>query len=658
MAGVGTTHHVKIGGDYFIVRPGSYHQKSAPVFGPRFTTGDPDYSSLSFWQHWVQRCWIGGFDAPEWQDEAMFDKSVGVDTSNHEVLLLARDLGADPTYRTAHNYDLTEEVGSEHKREFFTWSGDGDSEKLYCLSYDSGAGGNDDARLFRFVPGDWELVHTFGRDCRSVARWGNRVYFGTAGTVLQYMDGSPGSEVFHDVDKPDGVDAIPRAMRVWRGQLWVGFDDALWRLQRNNTWDGSTAFYEATDVSRFSGMEPHLGFLYFSSANGHILRTDGNNTFDMWSMEPGTEITSIRSFDGRLFVACRDPLEGTAASEAVLYQFTGAAVTELKRLGEIGVENSFGKLRAIGGRLMMGSSSLFGFEGGFGLTMYDAVEDSYHIFASKRDATNYPDGGTEHPKWIVDDVIWFGGYLWASVRGYGIFRTPYTVRDVSEFLALYDNSAAGGVASNGGWLESSEFDAGTPGLRKLWNAIVLDVDLPTTDTSVEVEYSLDGGDSWVSAGTATLDVVGQTRYQKLFRLGGATGGVYSSTFKYRLILETTDSTYSPAVRGIGVRYLPVPEPNWIWDMTLVLSDNQELLDGTTEQPNNDTKLSNLKDAFRDQSLVTFTDIDGVEWEVGGDPGVLIQTLDVQAPFVGPSSDGALEYEVRITLIEAVEDYDA
>lgn len=651
--GQGTTHHIRIGSQYYLVKPGTYRKRPAPLFGPRFTTGDPDWNNLSLWQHWAQRCWIGGIDAPLWEDDAMFDKSIGVDTTNHEVLLLARDLGPSNATRTgAANHDLSEEAGTSHQREFFKWGGSSSTEALYCLSYDS-APGSADSLLFRWATNTWTLVATFSRDCRSVARFRSAVIFGTSGSVLRRMTGSPGSESFSDVAKPSGVTDTPRVMKSWRGQLWVGFGTDIWRLKRNLDWDGSTAFYEGADITQYTGMELHLGFLYICSSNGHIFRSDGNNTFDMWTMEPGTQITSMRSFDGRLFFSCRDPLEGTDAAEAVLYQFSGAAVTELKRFGKIGIEMSFGKLRTLGARMMMGASSLFGFADGFGVAMYDPVEDSYHIFAANRGSATYT-GGTEQVKWIVDDIVWHRDYLWITVRGHGIFRTPYSVRDVERFVATYDNTAAGGTAPNGGWIESSEFDAGTPGLRKLWNAFVIDVDLPSTATTVGVDYSIDGGLNWVAVGTITK-TTSATRYQSVLPIG-TTGGIYGSTFKYRLRLHTTDPTRTPQVRGLIVRYLPVPEPNWVWSFDLVLSDEQILLDGTVQRPDNAAKLAELEASFRAQSLIYFVDIDGTAWANSGtDPGVLIQDIQSIVTNISPTGE-TLERDLRVTLIEAVEDY--
>lgn len=655
--GQGTTHHIRLGDYYYLIKPGTYRKTQAPMFGPRFTTGDPDWNNLSLWQHWAQRCWIGGVDAPEWEDDAMFDKSIGIDTTNHEVLLLARDLGPSNATRTgAANYNLATEAGTSHKREFFTWSGSSDTEKLYCLSYDS-APGSADSLLFRWTGSAWTLVNTFTRDCRSVARFRSAVIFGTSSGNLRRMTGSPGSESFSDVAKPSGVTDTPYVMKAWRGQLWVGFGQDIWRLKRDLTWDGSTAFYEGSDITRYTGMELHLGFLYICSNNGHIFRSDGNNTFDMWSMESGTQIQSMRSFDGRLFIACRDPLEGTTAAEAVLYQFTGAAVTELKRFGKVGVEMSFGKLRTVGGRMFMGASSLWGFQDGFGIGMYDPVEDSYHMFATNRLAATYT-GGTEQVKWIVDDVVLFNEYLWVTVRGYGVFRTRYTVRDVERFLSTYDNSAVGGTAPNGGWLESSEFDAGTPGMLKLWNAIILDIDVPSTATSIGVDYSVDNGANWVAAGSHTGD--GTTkRLIKTFPLGSSsTGGVYSASLKYRLRLHTTDSSRTPAIRGLVVRYLPVPEPNWVWNFDIVLSDEQILLDGTVQNPDNATKLAALETAFRAQNLLHFVDIDGTKWAsgTGTQVGVLIQSMQHIVTHIGPTSEGSLERDIRIQLIETVEAY--
>src|SRR5690349_18184024 len=89
---VGTTTHVSLGGHEYMLKPYSYIKRRAPDFGPRFSSGDPDFNNLSMWQHWAQKCFIGGMGQEEWDDNAMFHESVGVNTMEHEKLTLARDL--------------------------------------------------------------------------------------------------------------------------------------------------------------------------------------------------------------------------------------------------------------------------------------------------------------------------------------------------------------------------------------------------------------------------------------------------------------------------------------------------------------------------------------------------------------------------------------
>ena len=650
---VGTTHHVKINGQFYLIRPGTYKKRPGPLFGSRFTTGDPDFNNLSFWQHWVQHCWVGGFGAETWMDDAMFDEGVGIDTSQHEVMTLSRDMGPQSSRAGTPNWDLD---GQQMTREFIVFA-----DKLWCLSYGN-TDGSIPGRLYEHVPAGpsfWVLRKTFTDRVRSMAVFANFLVFGDGGSTMNRMTTAT---VFSTFNKPAGITDVPYTMKVYRGQLYVGFGRALWRLKSNFTWDGSTAFYNAEGINYFNKSEIHLGMLYLMSQNGHLFRTDGNNTFDIWQFEPGVIVASIRSFDGRLFVSAQESLEGTTAAQSVLYQFTGSAITELKRWGKVGRDIYTGQLRTWGSRLWFGAGNLLGMADGFGIAVYEPREDAYHLFSAMHDTSTFP-GGTEGGNWTVDDVFFWKGYFYASVRGSGIFRTKYSFKDVSRFQATYDTTRQGGGtgSTNGGFYLSSDFDAGTPGLLKLWNAITVHLDLPTTSTSAHVDYSVDGGVVWTSLASITKDT-SATRYSKVLKFPA--GGLRSTRLKYRITLRTTDTTRSPQLRSVSVRYLPIPEPNWQWDFQVILSERQELLDHTREVPNIQTldataianKLAALENAFRTQSLVNFIDVDGAEWTVGGGLGVLIANVVEDLPVPGPASDGVRERVISVTLLEAVEAY--
>ena len=652
---VGATHHIKLGDYFFLIRQGTYRKRPAPLFGSRFSTGDPDYNNLSFWQHWVQTCWVGGFGAETWQDDAMFDEGVGVNTTQHEVMVLTRDLSKSPLGEL-------DTATNKIRREFFDFGND-----LHVVSYSPTAG---QSKLYRWNAGveqRWELYRTFPGQVRSVAEFGGFVFFGDTGPNFEKMDANYN---WSTLDKPDIVEAhTPYSMQAYRGRLYVGFGNQVWRVKTDPgsgfLWDGSTGFYTAEDVDYIIAMEKHLGFLYMVSNNGHVLRTDGNNTFDIWQFDVGIRITSLRSFDGRLFISTTEALEGSSAQQTVLYQFTGAAVTELKRWGMVGRDISTGRMRVYNNRLIFGAGAMLGMGDavGFGVAAYDPREDSYHAWATNRDGTTFP-GGTEGVNWTVDDVVFWHGWVWASVRGHGIYRCIFSYKDVTRYLAKYDVSIGGGLIGpmNGGWFTSSDFDAGTPGMLKMFNAITVHVDLPTVACSALVEYSMDGGVSWGLAGAnlANATIGGPThpteigRVRKTIKFQG--GGLRGTRLKYRITLKTTDVTRSPALRGVIVRYLPLPEPGWMWEFDVVLADRMEQLDGKDLLPGVKDLSNWLDSAYRAQQLLHFTDIDGAEWTAGEGRGVLMYDFEKQVPFAGPDSDGPIEAVYRVTLLEAVEAY--
>lgn len=650
--GVGTTHHIRLAGEHYLIRPGTYRKAPAPLFGSRFTTGDPDYNNLSMWQHWVQQCWIGGFGAETWRDDAMFDEGVGVDTTQHEVMVLSRDMGPATSRAGTPNWDLD---GQNMAREFIVFN-----NNLYVLSFGN-TDGSVPARLYKFVPAGptyWTLIKTFTERVRSFCVFGAYLVFGDHGNTMNRMSTA---EAFTTFAKPAaGNNLVPYTMKVYRGKLYVPFGNQVWRLKPDFTWDGSTAFYTAEGVNYIHKSEIHLGFLYFGSQNGHILRTDANNTFDIWQFEPGIGLSGMRSFDGRLFVSCTEGLDGTTATQAVLYQFTGAAITELKRWGRVGKDIMTGNLRVFGSRLYFGAGNLLGMgdANGFGIAAYDPREDAYHLWSTHQTATN---PGTEGINFTVDDVFFWKGYMYASVRGTGIWRTKFSYKDVSRYQATYDTTAQGAAvgSKNGGWYESSDFDAGTPGLLKLFNAITIHVDLPTAACTAFVEYSLDGGVTWGLAGgtTAAATVDGTGRVRKVIKFQN--GGLRSTRLKYRITLRTTDTNRSPQLRSVVVKYLPLPEPNWRWDFSVIISDEQELLDGTVQTLDAAAiaaKVNAIENAFRSQSLVNFKDVDSQEWTIGGGAGVLVLDMRKEYPHPGADSEGPKEAIIQVALIEAVEAY--
>jgi hypothetical protein len=649
MPGVGTTHHVNIGGHYYLVRPGSYLKKAAPSFGARFTTGDPDFNNLSLWQHWAQRCFIGGFDQDLWADDAMFDQGIGLNTTEHEKVTITRDLsqGVGSNWGIS---SLLAASGRGYRSIIY-------NNLLYVLTLSDGTA---ESRLWRYDAGTdgWTRITSF--DGVNVAAWSIAVFDGKlfiggapVGSNTGRLAYSSGSLTSWTVPtNPSGLPSTSMitSMRSFQQRLYVAYAYSIYRLKLDITWDGNTVFYKANASSESNGiasMEVHLGFLYMLSFNGHIHRTDGNSTFDIWNWDGQTEGTAIRSFDGRLFILTFEYTNTSDIGYGSLYQMSGSAVTLLKRWGNDTNKTRIGSMTVFDRRLFYGASNLLGFgsRNGFGVATYDPVEDAHSIIASNSDTVTWAQGSAG-VNFLVDDQIFYQGKLFCFVRGHGAFYTPYKPYDLRNQFRRFDITPAAGslAATNGGWLTTSTYDAGTPGVIKLWRKISVDCKI-ATNTGIVVDYSTDNGTTWTTALTIST-VTNRNKFDVHLN------NIQATSFKLRFTLRTTDATVTPILYGFVVSYLPTPEPNWMWSMTLVLAEKLVLLDATEETLNTESEITFLSDMFRDKVLVNFVDAEGISWAAGGNPGVLVHDIT----FALRDLNQPLEGEVTITLIEAVETY--
>ena len=671
MAAVGTTHHVKLGTEFLILRPNTYTKRPAPTFGARIATGDPSYNNLSIWQHWVQTCWIGGMGATEWTDDAMYDIGAGIDVTTHEKAALSRDLMRGDT-GTSNNWNAGGNTNSGEIR-FMVWR---------SVLYGAWLGDSTvTSRLYKYnaATDHWDAVTLPANFViSSMAAFDGRMVLG--GSVLGATPKiiaatAPGTWLTYDL--PAGVTQPVTAMKVFNARLYVAFQTEIWRMKDTTypttvakTWDGSTVFYSVKTNSGSNAivsMEVYLGQLFMLSGNAHLHRTDGNNSFDVWDWDGNTMGTSLRSYDGKLFVATYEYGVDSTIGVGVLYQWTGAAVTELKRWGNPLKTTRLGQMIVWNRLLFYGAGNLFDIENGFGVVAYDSVEDSHSIWAENCDTATYTDtwasrhvgvGSGIGGDWLVSDIMVFGNKMFVGATGHGFFFTYVAPQKFADSWARFTKRGTNpspAAIGNGGFIQSSMYDAGTPGLKKLWGKVTVFIDLPHAETSFRLYYSLETGPSatWVPAAAAQYGP-GTANGQYVYHLNN----VISTRIRYKIVLNTSNNQYTPVLRGIIFAYLPQPEPNWMWTFTIPVSDKWDLMDDTVEvKGQSGVKTTNqliayLEGLFRTQQLVDFIDVDGVSWADDG-PGVLVYDLQtVQYSQEAPSREG----DVRITLLEAVETY--
>ena len=215
------------------------------------------------------------------------------------------------------------------------------------------------------------------------------------------------------------------------------------------------------------------------------------------------------------------------------------------------------------------------------MAVYDPIEDAHSIWATNKDTTSYPDdeAGTG-AAWLVDDILYLNGYMHAAVRGHGNFISTVTYRDYIEGVVNYDVTPTDATgATNTGFIVSSLYDGGTPGLKKLWRmasveafipagVVVADVLVPSC--TVELQYSIDRGTTWTSLGTISETVAGT--YRPFWYMSTANAEVVSSLIQYRLVCYSGVGTATPTIKSVSFWYLPEPEPNWVYDLTVGIAE--------------------------------------------------------------------------------------
>jgi hypothetical protein len=391
----------------------------------------------------------------------MYQEGVGLDTTLHEQMSLSRDLSL------CTNGDL-DAASLDYERRFIIFKKSNGNKRLYCLTLTEDSDPNG-SKLWKYTlsTNSWALVKTFSQHATCITEHSSEMAIGFTNGKIKSTSNPDNASSWVNRNPPKGEKNAVRAMKRYRQRLYVSYGRTVYRRKWNWKVDGKTEFYDPQGGGAIVTMEEHLGFLYMGSQGGHIHRTDGNNTFDLWSWDGGTEVVSLRSFDGRLFVGTYEFNDDKKLGIGGIYQMTGSAVTRLKKWGEIDRSTTMGQFTEYDRHLFYGSNALWSMNknaagtdlGGFGIAIYDPIEDAHSIWATNKDSTTYADTSGTGADWIVDDIIYYRGKMFASVRGFGIFYTPKTYRDYRTGTVQYDitTTAATGSANNG-FLVSSEYD--------------------------------------------------------------------------------------------------------------------------------------------------------------------------------------------------------
>ena len=148
------------------------------------------------------------------------------------------------------------------------------------------------------------------------------------------------------------------------------------------------------------------------------------------------------------------------------------------------------------------------------------------------------------------------------------------------------------------WFTTSEYDFGYPNEYKWVKQITVAHKALAAGQSIKIEYSVDGGTTYVIAGWSSTP--GDT--SKTFVLSAVRG----RTFKLKLTLTAgTSQASTPTLTEVLVAAAPSTEADWTWDLRLMLPRSRQ----------GDTLITAMENSADDQKVMAFTDLREQDYNV-------------------------------------------
>ena len=582
--------HVALDGQGLILQGApdrlAYEMKQAPIYGSRFAQGDRSYGDFSFWWFWTQTDWSGGLkEDPNWADDAMFSSSKNLDTFsvNGQLKLLDK-----PVVQTT---DISENSSN--------------ITKIIYGTVDDGTNS-----ISRFFLGNQATVTDGSNGCR----------------LWQSTDGNTWTLINHFVNVfkiRDLFVSLQNLYIVLNSQLYV-FDDSTTPF---------TTVTERTTEFNVSGLACTL-FDCGADVNGvaHVigraasplqstLKTsiDDGATFTQRILFPvGVLILNGISFNGDFYYLRQ--LGGASGTSTALYRYNVGTTTDTLVYEFNGLNPITSNIDQLGNNFAMvivGNVLHIQFEDGsiWSCTTNDVItrelENRNSVIPTKGGFVNHREVAYGQNVTIRRNQGVSSFYNNRRNIADDDYLIPMASSgDVLLYINNEGNAADNNVyrSSSGSYYASGNFVtneyAEISAIDKLYYDVTLNFVTLASGESIEVEYSINGGTTYVSLGTASFSVDGAIT-NKNFLFGDA---VVSKTLILRITL-TGGGTTTPTVKDYSVRFVPAITTKKLWNININCGDEVKRLDGGLVETVGRELKGRLERAWWTKSILDFQDMD-------------------------------------------------
>lgn len=574
-------------------RPG-YVGSQAPIYGNRFASGDRDYTDFSFWWFWAQTDWSGGYKLEDrWQDDAKFFDSEAISVSvcpgnPGSVQLNAKQLNTASSYGSKDRSWYT--FGSPYGTFMILGRNNTDSKMCAITAYNGSVVWEDTAIGIneKIISAD-KICSELFIGCKTI---------GSGASMLKKSSGG----AFSDVGAHNsGVGIYGLIGYPLLNSLFLfKWGDGLWRYDYTTdifTQKKTTLPMNLTSASDFSFANEGKNKFGLALVGDRIYFTYleiNTSQHQLWCYDIGDDayyyVYTFRAgtFASYLYLIERDnnlyifgSSGGLTYGKIFIYKYDGTTMTLLHKIGRATDSPFFLK-----GGVVKNSESIY-----FGLD----------------------DNSRDYQIWMLDrnDVLFSG------------IKPPAAYATNIDLLAMSDNGNLA-VCKNGsgtvvnefdqfpindyqtsGYVVTSNFDADIPSIDKLFYAITINFRKLLSGQSIEVQYSIDGGSTFTSLGTASYTIDGGSVTSKIFFFGST---IVSKTMKLKFILGGGGSN-TPEFQAFATQYVPIPVYTKQWVININCADEIKTLDGSLVETTGRELKSRLETAWWTKSLLDYQDLD-------------------------------------------------
>jgi hypothetical protein len=374
---------------------------------------------------------------------------------------------------------------------------------------------------------------------------------------------------------------------VWRGLLWRAYENDVWYSSDGSTWTGPIQVAaDGYNVRGLAGMGDIN--MWYSTDEGIGFIGAGDFVFQIapWSQVDATNGAGMLNYQGDLYIPVGTKLlrmsEGGQLLNISPNTKEGLPPNKQGTITALGRTNHY-LLCATGANDDDGFSIVWAYNG-----------EGWHFLTKLpqgRQIVSLLNDRTSNKIFILDNE----GIAW-SIAMPKLHANPW--RD-SSGTASYTPS---------GHFETDWFTGGLKEIDKDFESVYIAGEGITSTQTVAVYWQDDASTDWELLGTATSN-------RQELRWSDYTTRPSSKQIKLALVLSTTDNDLTPNVSAVRVKFHANIDDRYRWQLPIMVSDRQQMLDGTRNPYNQAQQETHLETLEQQVPPFIFEDLNGKQYEV-------------------------------------------